>query len=117
MVRVCLTGSFVTFVVPESLHGASSMMNWPDGLLLTTELHGRSVLIAVNDGSSSTTGSGAVSSSTGADARSPHRSGSCHHAVSSSGMDAHGTTVIAATRFCLLGIGIGCGSSAAKGKI
>ena len=92
------------------------MMNWPDGLLLTTELHGRSVLIAVNDGSSSTTGSGAVVSSTGADARSPNRSGSCHHAVSSSGMDAHGTTVIAATRFCLLGIGIGCGSSAAKGK-
>ena len=91
------------------------MMNWPDGLLLTIELHGRSVLIAVNDGSSSTTGSGAVSSSAGA-AVGDARSGLSHHAVVGSGMGAHGTTVIAATRLCLLGIGSGCGSSAAKGK-
>ena len=89
------------------------MMNWPDGLQLTIELHGQSVLIAVNDGSSSTTGSGAVSSSTGA-AVGDARSGLSHHAVIGAGMDAHGTTVIAALRWCVLGIGCGCGSSTAK---
>ena len=83
------------------------MKNWPDGFLLTTELHGRSVMIAVNAGAGSV-------SSTGAAFGAGSGLGLSHHAVVGSGMDAHGTTVIAALRWCVLGIGCGCGSSTAK---
>ena len=40
--------------------------------------------------------------------------GFSHHAVVGFGMDANGTTVIAALRWCVLGIGCGCGNSTAR---
>ena len=84
------------------------MKNSPDGVLLTTELHGRSVMIAVNAGAGSVSSTGAAFGDAGSGL------GLSHHAVVGSGMDAHGTTVIAALRWCVLGIGCGCGSSTAR---
>ena len=86
------------------------MKNSPDGVLLTTELHGRSVMIAVNAGAGSVSSTGAAF----ADAGSGQGQWFSHHAVVGSGMDANGTTVIAALRWCVLGIGCGCGNSTAS---
>ena len=86
------------------------MMNCPDGLLLIIELHTRSVLISVTDSN----GSGSVSSTGAAFGDAGSGLGLSHHAVVGSGMDAHGTTVIAALRWCVLGIGCVCGNSTTR---
>ena len=59
-------------------------------------------------------GSGSVSSTGAAFGDAGSGLGLSHHAVVGSGMDAHGTTVIAALRWCVLGIGCGCCSSTAR---